>query len=379
MLRPSVLIVFGTRPEAIKLAPLILKLQEHQSPIHPIICHTGQHSEMVAQVLDWFGIRPDLALEVMQPGQDLAVLTARVLLQLAPILSSRPRPSAVVIQGDTTTAMAASLAAFYAGIPVAHVEAGLRTGDLQRPFPEELNRRIATLTSRLHFAPTTAAAATLVHEGIPAGQIFTVGNTVIDALRLTRERLGSPSACPSNNGRRILVTAHRRESFGHPFEEICRAIHSVADRNPSYKIIFPVHLNPNVRDPVARWLSGHPQIELLEPLQYERFVELMLACDLILTDSGGIQEEAAALGKPALVLRETTERPEVLAAGTAQLVGSQHDAIVEAVENVLQNPGIYALMSRPSTIFGDGHAAKRIVQILADHLVYGQLSPTSSF
>lgn len=364
---PSVLVVFGTRPEAIKLAPVILELNGGNRRLHPIVYHTGQHSTMADSVLDWFNIRPEIRLQVMQPDQDLSSLTARLLEQLSATLVQHS-PDAVLVQGDTATAMAASMAAFYKAIPVAHVEAGLRTGDLQRPFPEEFNRRVIALASTLHFAPTAAGAEALRREGVAADRIFVVGNTVVDGLRITRDRLSQRDRVFSDRLTRVLITAHRRESFGSPFEEICQAIRTVADRNKNIQFIFPVHLNPNVRNPVSRWLSGHEQIELTEPARYEHFIKLMLDSDLILTDSGGVQEEAAVLGKPTLILRQTTERPEVVSLGNGRLVGSRKEDIVAEVETLLNDRAAYESMSVPSTAFGDGYAAGRIVGELVNYL-----------
>ena len=368
MPRLTVMIAFGTRPEAIKLAPLILEMQRAGSLINPVVCNTGQHREMLAQVLDWFKIKPAHDLELMQVDQTLSSLTSRTLDGLTRVIQ-QVRPHAVMVQGDTTSAMAASLAAFYARIPVAHVEAGLRTGDMQSPFPEEMNRRFTTLLTTFHFTPTPGAAEALLRENVPARTIFTVGNTVIDALRLTRERLNlSPRNNQPRQRKNILVTAHRRESFGSPFEEICRAIRDLADRNNSVEITYPVHLNPNVRDPVSRWLTGHSRIRLLEPLRYEEFVRHMLECDLILTDSGGVQEEAAALGKPTLVLRGNTERSEAIAAGNAMLVSSDRQLILSVAGKLLSDDQAYQSMCKASDVFGDGFAAGRIIQILNEQV-----------
>ena len=359
------MIAFGTRPEAIKLAPLILEMQRDDSRLSPFVCTTGQHREMLAQVLEWFNIRPAHDLDLMQADQTLSSLTSRTLDGLSRVVR-QVKPDALLVQGDTTSGMAASLAAFYARIPVAHVEAGLRSGNLHSPFPEEMNRRFTTLLTSFHFTPTPSAAEALLRENVPAASIFTVGNTVIDALRLTRERLNlKPRKSRNSQPQHILVTAHRRESFGSPFEEICRAIRDLADRNPAVEIVFPVHLNPNVRDPVSRWLTSHSRIRLLEPLRYEEFVRHMLECDLILTDSGGVQEEAAALGKPTLVLRGNTERFEAIAAGNAMLVGTDRQAILAAAGKLLFDTEAYQRMSQATDVFGDGFASRKIVDALA--------------
>lgn len=361
---PHLLVVLGTRPEAVKLAPLIIELRAPGSPFTISVCNTGQHAHMAAPVLDWFGIEPEITLDAMRTDATLSELVSRLFGQFSPLLAVEAKPDAVIVQGDTATAMAAATAAFFAQVPVAHVEAGLRTGNLQEPFPEEFNRRVISLAAQLHFAPTPDAAFALAREGVDPANIFTVGNTVIDALRLTRDRLRDRPPSP-RSGPRILVTAHRRESFGAPFEEICRALCAVVERHSSATVYFPVHLNPNVRAPVERWLRGRDQIHLLEPASYQEFVALMLDSDLILTDSGGVQEEASALGRPTLVLRDRTERPEVLASGTARLVGCDACAIVSAVDLVLSDASVRAAMSRVSNVFGDGYASAQIVRILA--------------
>jgi UDP-N-acetylglucosamine 2-epimerase len=358
------MIVLGTRPEAIKLAPLILEMQSEQSRQRPLVCVTGQHRQMLDQVLDWFGIACDYDLNLMQANQSLAEFASRALTGISRLLE-KTKPDAVIVQGDTTTAMAGALAAFYHRVPVGHVEAGLRTRDRYNPFPEEINRRIAGTIATLHFAPTQRAADALISEQVDSTTVHVVGNTVVDALRLTMARPVELKVDFGSNGRRlILVTAHRRESFGSPFDSICMAIRTLAERNEDIEFVYPVHLNPNVRDPVGRHLSGHPRIHLIEPLRYEQFVHLMSRADLILTDSGGIQEEATVLRKPTLVMRDNTERPEAISSGTAMLVGSCRANIIEATERLLNDEGAYRAMSNGECPFGDGYSARRILEIM---------------
>ena len=360
----TVMTIFGTRPEAIKLAPLLLEMRRAELQLHPFVCVTGQHREMLHPILDWFDVRPDRDLNLMQTNQTLAGFAGRVLGALSTVLETN-RPDAILVQGDTTTAMMGALAGFYHRIPVAHVEAGLRTGDFHNPFPEEVNRRMAGLTATYHFAPTETAATALLSEGVDARNVFTVGNTVLDALRITLNRKQDTKAPFASDGRRlIVVTAHRRESFGSPFESICLAIRELIDRNENTEVVYPVHLNPNVRDPVGRHLRNHPRIHLIEPLRYEEFVLLMSRCYLILTDSGGIQEEATALGKPTLIMRNTTERPEAIASGTAKLVGTDAKQIVASAEQLLGDENAYRAMANRKCPFGDGHSAQRIIDVL---------------
>ena len=366
--------MFGTRPEAIKLAPVIQELRRRKG-FEPRVCVTAQHREMLDQVLETFSIRPDYDLDLMKPGQDLFDITARCLEGLRPVLL-RERPDAVVVQGDTTTVFAAALAAFYLGIPVAHVEAGLRTFDKRRPFPEEMNRRLASHLAGLHFAPTERARQNLLAEGLPREQVFVTGNTVVDALFHVREKHRGrwprpPGLRPVGKARRIvLVTGHRRESFGPGFENICRALRSIAGSHPHVEIIYPVHLNPNVREPVFRLLGGLPNVQLIEPAGYVPFVGLMEACHLVLTDSGGIQEEAPSLGKPVLVMREVTERPEAVEAGTVRLVGTDVDKIVSGVRRLLDDAAEYQRMSRAHNPYGDGRASGRIADALSRELSF---------
>lgn len=359
-----ILTIFGTRPEAIKLAPVILEVQKHLDRFESLVCVTAQHREMLDQVLEWFQIVPHYDLNLMRPNQGLAEF-ASLALRAASDLLKEVRPDVVLVQGDTTTAMIAALSAFYQRIPVGHVEAGLRTRDRYNPFPEEINRRIAGALTTFHFAPTAQAADALRAEQVPEENIFITGNTVVDALLMTVQRPVNLDLDFSLDGRRlILVTAHRRESFGAPFESLCSALRDIAERNAEVEIVYPVHLNPNVRDPVMRILADHPRIHLLNPLRYEQFVHLMAMAHFILTDSGGIQEEAPVLGKPVLIMRETTERPEAIEAGTARLVGTDRERIVAEAERLLHNEEEYRTMAHAGSPFGDGRAAERIANIL---------------
>lgn len=360
----TVLFVFGTRPEAIKLAPLIDVLRRDPS-FSVKVCVTGQHREMLAQVLQFFDIVPDSDLEVMTPGQELAGIAAATLAKLPDVLRDM-KPDLVVVQGDTTSAFAAGLAAFYARIDVAHVEAGLRSGDPAAPWPEEVNRRLLSVVARFHFAPTEEARENLLREGIDPARVYVTGNTVIDALQATVARIAGDDALPYLDPARrlILVTGHRRESFGEGLESICSALAAIAREHDDVEIVYPVHLNPQVQEPVQRILGGHPRVHLIDPVDYRTFVYLMTRSHFILTDSGGVQEEAPTLGKPVLVMRDTTERPEAVQAGNALLVGTQRDTIVAAANRLLRDAAHHASMSRPSTVFGDGHAAERIAEIL---------------
>jgi UDP-N-acetylglucosamine 2-epimerase (non-hydrolysing) len=371
---PSVLFVFGTRPEAIKLAPVIDELK--RDPAFRVrVCVTGQHREMLEQVLRLFDIVPDVDLELMQRDQELGALAASILTGVGGVLRDA-RPDVVIVQGDTTSAFAAGLAAFYAGVDVAHVEAGLRSGDISAPWPEEANRRLLSVVTRFHFAPTGDARANLVREGVDPARVHVTGNTVIDALQKTvariagddalRARLDADLAFLDRNRRLILVTGHRRESFGAGFESICHALADIAREHEDVEIVYPVHLNPNVREPVHRILGGQERIHLIDPVDYLTFVSLMTRSDFILTDSGGVQEEAPTLGKPVLVMRDTTERPEGVRAGNVRLVGTQREAIVAAASLLLRDRAEHATMSRPSAVFGDGTAAVRIAAILRD-------------
>jgi len=369
MNRPHLLTIIGTRPEAIKMAPVILEIQRASDRFHHMLVSTAQHREMLDQVLTVFGITPDVDLGLMQPNQSLADLTARALTTLTKVFVEH-RPTLVLLQGDTTTVMAAALAAFYQRIPVGHVEAGLRTFDRQNPFPEEINRRIASVLSDLHFAPTERARGNLLAEGVPAESVFVTGNTIVDALR--EMPLTDPFASESLRqlplaGRRlIVVTAHRRENHGDPLRNICRALRMLAEKFSDVTIVYPVHLNPNVRQVVQADLGGAPAIHLIDPLPYPDLLRLLARSELILTDSGGIQEEAPSLHKPVLVLRETTERPEVIEVGAGQLVGTDTDRIVTAASRLLTDRAAYEQMINVVNPFGDGRAAARIVQILTD-------------
>jgi len=362
-----VMFCFGTRPEAIKLAPVIRELARHPKEFQPAVLVTAQHREMLDQVLRVFDIKPDHDLDVMRPGQSLADVTVGVLRGVERVLR-RARPDMVMVQGDTTSAFAAALAAFYERIPVGHVEAGLRTNDKYSPYPEEMNRRLVSSLADLHFAPTRAAKENLLGEGVPRGRIHVTGNTVVDALKAMR-RSKAVWRVPildriAPEQRVILVTAHRRESFGPGFDRICRALRMIVERNSDVVVVYPVHLNPNVRKPVRGILSGVPRVHLVEPLEYLPFVRLMERAYLILTDSGGIQEEAPALGKPVLVMRDKTERPEAVAAGTAMLVGTETGVIVAATERLLHSTAAYRKMAHARNPFGDGRASGRIVAAL---------------
>lgn len=370
----KVMVVFGTRPEAIKMAPLVKALQAAPG-LQTVVCVTAQHRQMLDQVLRLFEITPEHDLDVMKPGQDLYDITSNILLGLRPVLAAE-RPDWVLVHGDTTTTLATTLAAYYARIPVAHIEAGLRTGDKYAPFPEEMNRKITGAVADLHFAPTAASQANLLAEGVPAATIHVTGNTVIDALLAVVEKLKTSAALQAELAERfgfldaskklILVTGHRRENFGEGFQNICHALADVAERHPDVEILYPVHLNPNVRQPVndilaARSLSN---VHLIEPVDYLPFVYLMNRSHLIITDSGGVQEEAPSLGKPVLVMRETTERPEAVAAGTVKLVGTSRDEIVRQCERLLTDSDAYLAMSRAHNPYGDGQAVARIVNTL---------------
>ena len=357
----SVLCVVGTRPEAVKMAPVVLELRRRPWARVRVLA-TAQHRQMLDQVLGLFGIEPDVDLDLMRPNQALADLTARMLTALDATLE-REQPAAVLAQGDTTTVLTTALACFYRRIPFGHVEAGLRTGDLDYPFPEEMNRSVAGRLARLHFAPTESARANLRREGIEEG-VHVTGNTVIDALlQVAAREAPLPPGVPE--GRRlILVTAHRRENFGEPLRQICRALLALADANPGVHVLYPVHLNPNVTDVVRPALGAHPRITLCDPLDYLPFVAAMKKSTLILSDSGGVQEEAPALGKPVLVLRAETERPEAVEAGVVKLVGTDAGRIVAEAQRLLDDPAAYRAMAKGVSPYGDGHAAERIADVL---------------
>jgi UDP-N-acetylglucosamine 2-epimerase (non-hydrolysing) len=366
------LTVFGTRPEAIKMAPLALSLQ-NDPRFDNRLCVTAQHREMLDQVLSLFGLVPDHDLDVMRPGQDLYGVTAAILQGLKPVLEAE-RPDIVLVHGDTATTLATTLAAYYAGIPVGHVEAGLRTGDLYSPWPEEGNRRVTGALAALHFAPTAASRDNLLAEGVDPARVVVTGNTVIDALLQVVARIGADPALEAELSGRfpfldaarrvILVTGHRRESFGGGFDRICTALRRIAETFPDHDIVYPVHMNPNVREPVTRILGGTDNIHLVEPLDYLPFVWLMNRAHLIITDSGGIQEEAPSLGKPVLVMRNTTERPEAVAAGTVRLVGTDTGLIVAEASRLLADREAYEAMSFAHNPYGDGRAVPRILDAL---------------
>lgn len=360
---PRVTCIVGTRPEAIKMAPVIQALKRADWCACTVLC-SAQHRELLDPMLEGFGISPDADLGVMRPEQSLPALTSRLLEGFDAALAQL-RPDALVAQGDTTTTLAAALGSFYRRVPFAHVEAGLRTGNPWGPFPEEMNRRLAGQIARWHFAPTAQARENLLAEGIRASAVHVTGNTVIDALLQVAARC--PPA-PAAGRRLVLVTAHRRESFGAPLENVCRAIRRLADARRDVEFLFPVHLNPGVRSVVPRTLSGHPRIRLAEPLDYPAFVGAMKRAHFILTDSGGVQEEAPALGKPVLVLREETERREAVAAGVARLIGTEPGRIVAEAERLLDDEAHYASMARGVSPFGDGRAAARIVAVLREDL-----------
>ncbi len=370
-----VLSIFGTRPEAIKMAPVI-KALEAADGIDSRVCVTAQHREMLDQVLELFKITPDIDLNLMRPNQSLAQLTAQILENIDPVLADE-HPDWVLIQGDTTTVMAASLAAFYRGIKVGHVEAGLRTNDKLQPFPEEINRRIASVTADLHFAPTQLSRENLLHEGIPDRHIVVTGNPAIDALHMIVKLPDPPLVdawikewgIAEGKRRLVLITAHRRENFGEPIEAICEAIKTLAlNYGDSLRLVYPVHLNPNIQGPVNRILGNVSGVTLLPPLEYLSLVHLMKASTLILTDSGGIQEEATGLGKPTLVLREKTERPEGVTAGVLKLAGTDPEKIVTETKHLLDDPKAYDAMAHAENPFGDGRAAERIVKGLLDYV-----------
>lgn len=370
----KILIVFGTRPEAIKMAPVVTALR--QAPgFTTQVCVTAQHRQMLDQVLELFDIRPDFDLNIMKPGQDLTDITSNILLGLRDVLK-QGRYDFVLVHGDTTTTLAASLAAFYEKTKVAHVEAGLRTGNFQAPWPEEMNRSLVGRLANLHLAPTVAAQANLLREGIAEAAVHVTGNTVIDALQQTvskidtsptlQERFAKQFDFLDPHKRLICVTGHRRENFGEGFERICYALKALGERGDT-QVVYPVHLNPSVQEPVRRILGAANDVLLIEPLDYLPFVYLMSRSYLVITDSGGIQEEAPSLGKPVLVMRDTTERPEAVDAGTVLLVGTDTDKIVAEANRLLDDPTAYEIMARAHNPYGDGLACSRIVEILQSH------------
>jgi UDP-N-acetylglucosamine 2-epimerase (non-hydrolysing) len=368
----KVLTIFGTRPEAIKMAPLV-RLLSLQQDIDARVCVTAQHRQMLSQVLDLFEVKPDYDLDIMEPGQTLSSISEAILSRLEPVLVEF-RPDWVLVHGDTTTTFCSSLAAFYRKINIGHVEAGLRTGNLFAPWPEEANRKLTGVLARLHFAPTPLARDNLLREGISPEWIHVTGNTVIDALLWVRDKIERDADLQETLPRRfsfirkdsplVLITGHRRENFGEGFRSICGAIAELAGNYPGVEFVYPVHLNPNVRRPVFDILGGKSNVHLIEPVDYQSFAYLMMRATLILTDSGGIQEEATFLGKPVLVMREVTERPEALEAGNTRLVGTDNKKIVESVSGLLDNPGDNGAGASTSGIYGDGMACARIVELL---------------
>jgi UDP-N-acetylglucosamine 2-epimerase (non-hydrolysing) len=367
----KILLIFGTRPEAIKMAPLVLELQS-RTEIEVEVCVTAQHREMLDQVLDLFELKPDYDLDLMQPGQDLYDITTKALLGLKGVLETS-KPDLVLVHGDTTTTFASSLAAFYQRIPVGHVEAGLRTGNIYSPWPEEINRKLTGSLTTFHFSPTTKAQNNLLLENVDADSVFVTGNTVIDALVQVEKRIATDKELNKKllaqfdfldpNKKLILVTGHRRESFGDGFENICQALRTLAQQ-PDVQVLYPMHLNPNVREPVNRILHDVDNVFLIEPQEYLPFVYLMSRAYIILTDSGGVQEEAPSLGKPVLVMRDTTERPEAIDAGTVKLVGTDYDCIVNESMALLTDKQVYEKMSFAHNPYGDGKACQRIADII---------------
>jgi UDP-N-acetylglucosamine 2-epimerase (non-hydrolysing) len=377
----KVLLVFGTRPEAIKMAPLV-KAFEQENLIESKVCVTAQHREMLDQVLEMFDIKPDYDLNLMKPGQDLYDITSNVLLGMKDVLSDFS-PDVVLVHGDTTTTSSVSLAAFYQKIKVGHVEAGLRTLDLYSPWPEEANRRITGVLANYHFAPTTTSRDNLTRENKNLNDIIVTGNTVIDALFLALDQIEKDENLQSKvikdieskfinstfniqNSKFILVTGHRRENFGDGFINICEALKAIAINNPDIDIVYPVHLNPNVQKPVKEILSNTPNVHLIDPLQYESFIYMMNKSYFIITDSGGVQEEAPSLGKPVLVMRDTTERPEAVEAGTVKLVGTNKDIIIKEAQKLLNDTIEYEKMSKAHNPYGDGKACERIIKFIKE-------------
>lgn len=379
MQKKKIMLVFGTRPEAIKMAPLYHALKAQPDVFDTVLCVTAQHRQMLDQVLKVFDMTPDIDLNLMTPGQDLFDVTAAVLKGMRDVLKTH-QPDALLVHGDTTTTLAAAMAGFYLGVPVGHVEAGLRTHDLQAPFPEEFNRQVASKLTKWHFAPTDFSQNNLLAERVLQSSITVTGNTVIDALFWVLGRINTDAARRQGlevflneqlgfdwQGQRfVLMTGHRRENFGDGFLQICHALKELAARYPAVRFVYPVHLNPNVQQPVNAILADVPNVHLIAPLDYEPFVYLLKHSHIVLTDSGGIQEEAPSLGKPVLVMRDVTERPEAVAAGTVRLVGADRGRIVANVAELLDNDACYAAMARAHNPYGDGKACARIVSILRD-------------
>jgi UDP-N-acetylglucosamine 2-epimerase (non-hydrolysing) len=367
------MLVFGTRPEAIKLAPVIGALRTRPD-VNLRVVSTSQHRELLQQALEVFAITPDIDLSVMQPGQTLEELTVRVLPAMQQTLAAE-KPDVLIVQGDTTTVFVASLAAFYQQIPVAHVEAGLRSHNNYNPFPEEINRRLTSAIAALHFAPTELARQNLLAEGVAASQVFVTGNTVVDALQAIANSdtfARTPVPVDITGKRLVLVTLHRRESFGGILKDMCGALRTITARHPDVQVVIPVHRNPAVKDTMLDELSSVAGVSLLEPLDYVSFLRTMQASSLVLTDSGGVQEEAPVFGRPVLVLRQTTERQEAIDAGVARLVGTRGDDIVRYASRLLDDPIEYAAMSKAASPFGDGHAAERIADLLVRHIGHGR-------
>lgn len=365
MSKIKVMTVFGTRPEAIKMAPLVKEIEKNSDTLESIVCVTAQHREMLDQVLHLFDIKPDYDLNIMKADQNLWTLTSDVLLKMKEVFE-KAQPDIVLVHGDTTTSMAAALSAFYAKIPVGHVEAGLRTFDKYYPFPEEINRVFADAVCTYHFAPTDTSVENLVKSAIPQDHVYKTGNTVIDALLYTVEnhKTELPQLNLDPNLKTILLTSHRRENFGEPIRNICKAVLELVEKNPGIQVVYPVHLNPNVQKPVYELLGGKERIHLIAPLEYAPFATLMKKSHIIMSDSGGVQEEAPSLGKPVLVLRTTTERPEAVEYGTVKLVGTDTQTIVKTVQELLDNPDEYKKMSEAINPYGDGKACQRIVEVL---------------
>ena len=365
MSKIKVLTIFGTRPEAIKMAPLVKEIEKNSDVFESVVCVTAQHRQMLDQVLELFEIKPDYDLDIMKENQNLWSLTSDVLLKTKEVIEE-VKPDVVLVHGDTTTSMAAALSAFYAKVPVGHVEAGLRTFDKYYPFPEEINRVFADAVCTYHFAPTDESCENLKKSQIPTEHIYKTGNTVIDALLYTvenhREEVDGLTLNPEL--KTILMTSHRRENFGEPIREICKAVLELVENNKDIEFVYPVHPNPNVRQPVYELLDGKDRIHLIQPLEYAQFCSLMKKAHIILTDSGGVQEEAPSLGKPVLVLRDTTERPEAIEYGTVKLVGTDKNKIVLEIEKLLHDKNEYKKMSEAINPYGDGFASKRIVEVL---------------
>lgn len=373
----KVLVVFGTRPEAIKMAPLVLAMKDHPNDFQVTVCVTGQHREMLDQVLEIFNLVPDIDLDLMKPNQEISDLTASILTKISGVLNEI-RPDLVLVHGDTTTTLATSLGCFYKGISVGHVEAGLRTWNLSSPFPEEFNRQVVSRIADLHFAPTEKSKLNLLDEGIAADKIFVTGNTVIDALFWTLSKIENDSALNQRiiddlnkklefnwqSKRFVLVTGHRRENFGKGFEEICHALSDLSIKYPTIEFIYPVHLNPNVHQPVFRILGQHKNVSLIEPLDYLTFSILLRSCYFVITDSGGIQEEAPSLGKPVLLMRETTERPEGVLAGTTELVGADREQIVRSASRLIEEEAAFQIMANAINPYGSGNSVENIIKAI---------------